>query len=208
MIDSKPNIQALLIDADGVVQTTKRSFLQELRALCPDPEKAGAFVEQVFLAEKPCLIGAAEFPVELTKVFSEWGVELPIAEALDIWRQITPIPVVLDAVSTLRARGIRVCLATNQQSHRARIMADHLNYASLFDELYFSCELGAAKPSGAFFAAILEQLQIDAVKTLFIDDQERNVAAAAEIGIHAELYHVDNGDAAFTSILARYGLPV
>ena len=201
-----PTIDTLLIDADGVVQTTTRSFLQDLQALCPEPSNARAFLEDIFRAEKPCLVGAADFPHELTKVLQKWEVDLPISDALKFWRQIEPAANILETIAKLRARGTRVCLASNQQAHRAHIMAIHLNYASLFDELFFSFELGVAKPSSTFFEAILNQLRADAENTLFIDDHEQNVAAAVAIGIHAQMYHVDHGADAFTSLLERYGL--
>ncbi len=203
-----PDIQTLLLDADGVIQISSSGFLEDLRALCPDAAQSERFLEDVFASEKPCLTGEAHFPDALERVLRTWAVDVVLADALELWTRIEPSPGMLDIVSSLRAKGIRVCLATNQQAHRASIMADHLGYAPLFDQLFFSFELGVAKPSPDFFLAILKQLPANPDNILFVDDHAQNVAAAESTGIAGALYHVDHGLDSFTSILERHGLPV
>lgn len=201
-------IQTLLLDADGVIQTSSGGFVNDLQALCPDPAQSKRFLEDIFASEKPCLTGNAHFPDALEQVLRKWEVDVSLADALDLWNQIKPEAGMLDIVSSLRANGIRVCLATNQQAHRASIMADHLGYAPLFDQLFFSFELGVAKPSPDFFHAILKQVPANPDNILFVDDHAQNVAAAESTGIAGAQYHVDHGLESFTSILEHHGLPV
>lgn len=54
-----------------------------------------------------------------------------------------------------------------------------------FDELVFSCDLGAKKPEARAFEQALSVLSASAAETLFIDDKAANVAAAASLGIGA-----------------------
>jgi putative hydrolase of the HAD superfamily len=201
-------IKVVLLDADGVLQTSGEEFLSSVAALCVNPDQRNAFVEDVFLAEKPCLTGNVDFPAALGEVLAKWKIDTPTSDALGLWNQIQPVSEILDAISSLRAQGIRVCLATNQQEHRATIMADGLGYSRVFDDLFFSCRLGVAKPNVDFFKEILNRLDISGERVLFIDDHAKNVLGAKDAGVAAEVYHVSGGFDQFISILERYNLPV
>jgi putative hydrolase of the HAD superfamily len=48
-----------------------------------------------------------------------------------------------------------------------------------------SYELGVMKPDLAYFEKAVEQFGIDPAESVFIDDREENVAAAADAGLHA-----------------------
>ena len=114
----------------------------------------------------------------------------------------------MSCVDKLRSAGIRVAVASNQQSHRANIMANNLGYRSRFDELFFSCELGCVKPDHRFFGTILSHLKIRSRQVLFIDDHLENVSGARKAGIQSERYHIDQGFQKFQSILEHYNLHV
>ena len=202
-------VRTLLLDADGVVQTTPPRFIAGLSALCPDTGQRKHFLEDLFGAEKPCLTGAAAFPDALADVLRRWHIDAPVAEVLDLWHQISPEPSVLAAIAALRANGVQVCLASNQQAHRAAIMANDLGYARLFDRLFFSCELGVAKPDTGFFHSMLEALDIPGSQAVFIDDNEANVTAAEAAGIPGAVYDVRrDGGTGFAALLRQSGLPV
>ena len=85
-------------------------------------------------------------------------------------------------------------------------MAEGLGYSSLFDDLFFSCQLGVAKPDPGFFKEILNRLDISGRRVLFIDDHAKNVVGAQDAGMPGETYHVSSGFGRFKSILERYGL--
>lgn len=205
---STPEITTVLLDADGVVQTSGSKLLSSIQALCTNPDQSSEFISEVFRAEKPCLTGSSDFPSALQEVLSRWNVDTPLSEALELWTQIVPVADILTGVYNLQQSGVRVGLATNQQAHRADIMATNLDYSARFDDLFFSCELGFAKPDSRFFSEILDKLQISARHVLFIDDHPENVSSAGQVGIHGEVYHVDQGYNRFRSILRRYGLHV
>ena len=64
----------------------------------------------------------------------------------------------------------------------------HSLYDAHFDEQFYSCEIGVAKPDPAYFATVLERLQTPADQVVFIDDSPANIEAARKIGIDARLY--------------------
>jgi putative hydrolase of the HAD superfamily len=57
------------------------------------------------------------------------------------------------------------------------------NFENLFKTPYFSHKMGQRKPDPASFQHILEKEEIKAEETLFIDDNEPNVIAAASVGL-------------------------
>ena len=57
------------------------------------------------------------------------------------------------------------------------------NFENLFKTPYFSHKMGQRKPDPASFQFILEKEGLIAEETLFIDDNEPNVIAAASVGL-------------------------
>lgn len=57
------------------------------------------------------------------------------------------------------------------------------DFNTLFKKPYYSHEMGMRKPDPASFQYILDQEGLNAAETLFIDDNEPNVFAAASVGL-------------------------
>jgi HAD superfamily hydrolase (TIGR01509 family) len=57
-----------------------------------------------------------------------------------------------------------------------------------FEPLFFSCELGALKPTPELFTSVLERLNQRAEQILLVDDSSRVVHEAIAFGFHAYLY--------------------
>jgi putative hydrolase of the HAD superfamily len=87
-------------------------------------------------------------------------------------------------------------------------MHDERRYGDWFDQTFYSCDLGLAKPDPAYFTAILTTLDRPATSTLFIDDNEANIKGARDAGLHAELYDLTEGHEVLRDLLAKYGLKV
>ncbi len=76
------------------------------------------------------------------------------------------------------------------------------------DGLFFSCDLGVAKPDPGFFRAIVDTLRVDPARMLFVDDVVANVHAARSVGLAAEHKPLAAGAGALRDILLGYGLNV
>lgn len=107
-------------------------------------------------------------------------------------------------VAKVRRAGYGVHLATNQQDVRRDLM--RRRYAGVFDEEFYSCELGACKPAHAFFASIIDRLDVRAGQIVFVDDSARNVAAATSCGIRAHLHDPSSGAAGMLRMLEGAGV--
>jgi putative hydrolase of the HAD superfamily len=203
-----PPVEAVLFDADGVVQRSGSGFRDGLTALYPQRHRAEAFLAELFEAERACLVGAAELEDRLGAVLKRWNVAEPVADVLRLWELIEPCPEVLAMADELGRRGVRVGLATNQQSFRARYMTETLGYGTRFEALFYSHEIGHVKPSPRFFQRVVEALALDPGRVLLIDDSEANVTGAREAGLQAATYELGLGPAALAELLAASGLLV
>lgn len=61
-------------------------------------------------------------------------------------------------------------------------IADY-SFESLFQKPYYSHKMGMRKPNPASFQYILDKEGLRAIETLFVDDNEPNIIAAASIGM-------------------------
>ena len=199
-------ISAVLFDADGVVQRPSRDWWSRLTSLVPTD--GDAFVADLMAAEKPSLVGKGDFRDAVAEVLQRWNSPVSIDEALEPWRWFEAEPAVVEMIGQLRAAGIGCHLATNQQAYRRAIMQDERGYGAWFDQTFYSCDVGLAKPDPAYFRAILAAIDVPASSVLFIDDNENNVAAALGVGLRAEVYDLSAGVEALAELLRRYGLPI
>lgn len=204
------SITTILFDADGVIQRTSGDFIDGItRVLGSRADEAGRFLDQVFAAERPCVTGEADFEKQVAGILASWGLSAKPAELLSAWQAIDPIDGVDSLIRHLRERDYLCCLATNQQTYRSHYMRTALGYDELFDEQFYSCEMGVRKPDSAYFELILRRLGRPPSEVLFLDDNEGNVAAAKQCDIQGlvfdQLQHADPARA-MAAALAELGL--
>ena len=201
-------IRALLLDADGVVQRSARVWREEMARLIEPEQDLNAFIADVVAAEKPCLIGAADFAVELQAVLERWHSATAVQTAFAIWTDITVDRSILATVKALRAGGLCCGLATNQHAQRAAYMSAALRYREFFDREFYSCAVGRAKPSPEYFERVVTMLGLPPENVLFFDDHEGNAAAAREVGINGVHFEPNAGSALLVRHLKEFGINV
>ena len=207
-------ISAVLFDADGVVQRPTRDWWSYLSSLVPSDGEA--FLADLMVAEKPSLVGKGDFRDAVADVLRRWKSPASVDEALEPWRWFEAEPEVISLIGSLRSAGVGCHLATNQQAsmehpvadYARAVMQDERAYGSWFDQTFYSCDLGLAKPDPAYFRAILTAIDVPASSVLFVDDNEANVAGALSVGLRAEVYDLSAGVGALVELLRRYGLPI
>jgi HAD superfamily hydrolase (TIGR01509 family) len=194
---------AILFDADGVLQSTDEKWFYAMTALIgtDDEKQVERFFGDIMAAELPSLAGRLPFEGPLGEALATWRITTPAAEVLQLWHHVDVDRGVVAAVSELRAQGIRCALATNQHPERAAYMRENLGYDEVFDDLFYSCELGVAKPDPAYFTEVVRRLGTVPGRTLLLDDNADNVAEAKEAGLVAELFASDGGRSELDRIL-------
>jgi putative hydrolase of the HAD superfamily len=193
----------VLFDADGVLQGARAGWTEELTAW--GGSRAEEFLLAVAAADMSCLTGY-DFGVAMREVLLQFEISAPLEDVIDRQFWIEVRQPMLDAVRAVRDLGLRCGLATNQQNLRGGYMRRTLGFETIFDEQFYSFELGLAKPDAGYFRAIMDRIDVLPNRVLFIDDHDGNVAGAREIGIQSELFPRDGGVVALKPILARYGV--
>jgi putative hydrolase of the HAD superfamily len=207
-------IRAILFDADGVLQYSRADDLPALleRTLGFVPAPVEAFVNEVIELERPALAGQTDFAEELEPLVARWGAPGKGAVLAAGWACcIDTDASVLELIGKLRRQGLLCALATNQQRYRAKCMRETLGYDTVFELSFYSHQLGFAKPDVRYFSAVVAGLPVPPEATLFIDDLEKNVFAARQVGFHAEQFvHPRNTDAVLQlkALLARFAVNV
>ncbi|HET6625221.1 MAG TPA: HAD-IA family hydrolase [Nocardioidaceae bacterium] len=198
-------IRAVLLDADGVVQENPDGWLDDLKAFVAEGD-GQAFVDDLFATEEPAMTGERGFRDVVAEVAGRWGLPERVEELLGHWRRIEVSAPVVALAGELRGSGLRCCLATNQNSFRAAYMKQSLGYDEVFDGAFYSCDLGVLKSSPAFFTRALERLRLPAAEVLFVDDSERYVDTARDVGLHGELWSTCEGIEVLRDRLGALGI--
>jgi putative hydrolase of the HAD superfamily len=122
------------------------------------------FIEQV--AEK-----SHQDPVQVHKLFEE--------------RQLNPE--LISYINDLHSKYKTAILSNASREQLERIIAN-TNIHDAFDEIVVSSDVGAIKPDRRIFELTLQKLQVEPGETVFIDDIDIYVQAAAQFGMKAIQY--------------------
>lgn len=182
-------IKAILFDVDDVLIRARRMFSVNLEREYGIPiEKTSLFFNGPF---KECLIGKANLKKAIEPYLKEWGWQKGVDALIEYWfkSESNIDQPLVEYIQDLRGKGMKCCLATNQESYRVEYMLHTMGFAHSFDKAYASAHLGYVKPDLEFFARVCEDL--DGVKKeeiLFWDNTPVNIEGAKAFGIQAELY--------------------
>ncbi|RJK94803.1 HAD family hydrolase [Vallicoccus soli] len=102
-----------------------------------------------------------------------------------LWTRLRPDAE--DLLDRLARARVRTALLSNAPASLAAV-ARTQPWASAFDRLFFSGELGVAKPDPGIYARVDEELGTAPGDVLFVDDREVNVEAARAHGWRAHLW--------------------
>jgi epoxide hydrolase-like predicted phosphatase len=111
-------------------------------------------------------------------------------------------PNMVDLVRRLRSR-YRTGLLSNTSIRQPQRLVQRYSLEGLFDVVVLSAAVGLAKPDPAIYRLALQRLGAAPEATVFVDDYEPNVAAAAEQGIEGVHF---TGYEALVSALGRLGV--
>ncbi len=195
----------VLFDADGVLQELPGGWRERVRPYLGD--RAEEFLELTWREEWPCLEGAVDYLPMLARHLELFGVAVPAERFFyDVWCDVRVDEHSVALVGALRAQGLGVHLATNQEMHRTAHMRDVLGYDRLFERSFYSWQVGHAKPSPRFFEVVLEEIRATGENVLFIDDSLDNVVSARAVGLHAVHWSLELGHDHLRTLLAGFGL--
>jgi epoxide hydrolase-like predicted phosphatase len=83
----------------------------------------------------------------------------------------------------------RTALLSNAWDDLRQVIAEKWHFEDAFDIMIISAEVGVVKPDPRIFYLSLDQLGVAPEEAIFVDDFQRNVNAANEVGIHGIRFH-------------------
>lgn len=115
---------------------------------------------------------------------SELGLDLRALKAAGSHR-IRYLPGARDFLQRAQASGKRLVLVTNAHSDVLQVKKGISGLGGFFEACLSSHEFGMPKESGQFWPLLHERLGFDPASTLFVDDSEPVLDAAAAFGLRA-----------------------
>ena len=125
----------------------------------------------------------------LIEKFPDW--EKPIRDYYGRWTEMLkgPIPETVEIFRQLKDSGkYKLYALTNWQADLFNIALVRYNFLHWFDGRVVSGEEKTRKPFPEFYQILLQRYEIKQNGAVFIDDNLRNVKAAAELGIKSIFY--------------------
>jgi 2-haloacid dehalogenase len=101
--------------------------------------------------------------------------------------------------------GVRTFALSNWSTRTFAIAGARFGFLDWFEAVVISGDVGAAKPDARIYRALLERFDLEPRRTVFIDDQPRNVAAAERLGIVGLVF---SSAPDLRRALSELGLPV
>lgn len=154
----------------------------------------------------PAMLGKADLFDVLPAALRRWNWRGTSESFARAWFQscADAEPAAVEIVQGLRARGVTCYAASNQDSRRAMFLDSLPWLQALFDRRFYSCRLGAKKPSAEYFEIIRLEAALASEAMLFVDDNIENVESARRCGWSAELC---TGSRDLEAVVARYFPP-
>ena len=101
----------------------------------------------------------------------------------EVPRSLTPIPGTADLIRSVKKSNNKLFVLSNMQSASIDYLEKKHDIWDLFDGTVISCRINKVKPERAIYEHLLNEHQLRANETVFIDDMKANLAAAAKLGI-------------------------
>ncbi len=123
------------------------------------------------------------------KIRDRYNLTIDLEEFAQIWNPIfSEDKEVSNVIRYLKDKGYPVFLLSNtNELHFAHII-QHYPIVHLMDEWILSFEVGAKKPDRRIFEVIFEKMNVEGREVFYIDDVEKYVEAAREMGIEGMVF--------------------
>lgn len=184
-------IKAVLFDYGGVLKIGHPLSMDTPRIFNISQEEFGSLREKradiITLGEKG-LISDNEVWERLSKVVGKPAPKNAVELATKAYKDsFVFIKEMFELAKELRKKGIKTGILSNVYKFEADVVREKGGYKD-FNPIILSCEVAMAKPDKDIYLFALNKLGVLPQECIFIDDKEKNVLAAKELGIKAVLF--------------------
>jgi 2-haloacid dehalogenase len=182
--EGKPRITTVTFDLGGVLIDWDPRYLY--RTLFDDEAEMEAFLAEVTTPAWNAEQDAGRTWVEAVEsLAAEHPERRPLIEAYHLrWPETLgdAIQGTVDILAELRGAGIRLLALSNWSAETFPVARERYPFLGWFEGIVISGEVKAAKPDERIFRVLIDRHGVEPAETLFVDDNEPNVAAAAALG--------------------------
>ena len=187
-------IKHLIFDFGGVflyLEGENRAVHYNLHKLLNIPEEKAI---ELWKEHKEGLMIGTETPEQfLMRMGSYLGISINVDEAHEKWKQLNKMEkdkidwVLVDYVESLK-KNYKIHMLSNVIGLDSGV-SDWINAINKnFDNIYKSFEIGHKKPNKEAYLHVLEKIKAKPEECVFVDDIQKNVDAASDLGIGGILY--------------------
>lgn len=98
-------------------------------------------------------------------------------------RSLTPIPETIALIRSMAGSDHRLFVLSNMHFASIAYLEKEHDIWDMFDGTVISCRIKKVKPEIDIYVHLLNEYQLDAIETVFIDDMSENLVVARSIGI-------------------------
>jgi len=176
----------IIFDLGGVVLYWKPEELIERNFSDPGDRKK---VRETFLGHPDWVEldrGTLDIETALNSAAERTGIPYGQLKKMmeDVPAFLLPREETIDLIRRIRDRDHKLYVLSNMHHDSMNYLLKTHEFFSLFDGIVASCKVGMVKPEEQIYRFILDEYHLDPSQTVFIDDMEENVEAAARLGIH------------------------
>lgn len=181
-------IKAIIFDLGNVILTNGTSlalkkFEQDLRI---DINKLKqVFKEGIGKDYRLNRISEGEF---WERAQTQLGFKVSTSKLKEQWfSAYVPIKGIFELLTALK-KGYKLAILSDNIKERVTFLNDRYNINSYFDISIYSCDIGIAKPNLKFYQEAVKRLKVNPEECLYIDDKEKNLVPAKELGMNSLLF--------------------
>ena len=159
---------------------------QILEELIPDASLYPVLLERVFhspywlMQDRGLLTSLEAIPVMVGR---HKELEAPIRTIMEHWRELKQaVPEGVEALRAAKAHGKRIYILSNYGKDAFAYIQQQYDFFELVDGFTVSSRLGLCKPDPAIYRHVIQTWDLNAERTLFIDDSPANIECALHEG--------------------------
>lgn len=102
-------------------------------------------------------------------------------------KALQPFPEVMNIVKSLK-QNYKLVILSNFTKEWVDYLVTNYKFSEIFDDMFWSFQKGIKKPTHEAYFQITEKFSVRPEECLFIDDKERNIKGASDVGMKTILY--------------------
>lgn len=181
----KKSYKAVFFDLDGVLTTNHsgsgqtNTYLGKKFGIEPDLIRSVGSKYHSDIS-----LGKATFDAFLDDLSKTIDQNVTMKDFEEAFRSTPRNESMFELASEMKEKGLLIGVITDNNKERFEILKETLGLTTLFDTLVTSADVGAFKDDEMIFKAALTDAEVEPALCIFIDNKERNLLAAADLGMH------------------------